>query len=262
MQALDVYLRVVGPQTLRWYLDDEGEWQELNEAGWELTRHTLLEQHRPRIDLRGSDGEQQYRFTYQGKNPDDPIRPGNTGEVCVLSIWLPTESLEEHGPGRVRELALELASTLPICSGHAGLSFHCDTHLVGVDRKLREYCFRYPGLDIPDLSHLSLNLGTRVRGPAWLTFLGQPILGALGGVTELRARLSTPGTTVQELNGDRAVVTLGPWPEAGDTEQGQLLPAYRELARVLEPWLYRKQPARPWLEVPESTRRWERRFLD
>ncbi|WPB74102.1 DUF3396 domain-containing protein [Archangium violaceum] len=237
MQALDAYLRVVGPQTLRWYLDDDGEWQELNEAGWELTRHTLLEQHRLRIDLRGSDGEQQYRFTYQGKDPDDPIRPGNTGEVCVLSIWLPTESLEEHGPGRVRELALELASTLPFCSGHAGLSFHCDTDLVGVDRKLREYCFRYPGLDIPELGHLSLNLGIRVHGPAWLTFLGQ-------------------------LNGDRAVVTLGSWPEAGDTEQGQLLPAYRELARTLEPWLYRKQPGRPWLEVPESTRRWERRFLD
>ncbi|HYO70822.1 MAG TPA: type VI immunity family protein [Archangium sp.] len=83
-----------------------------------------------------------------------------------------------------------------------------------------------------------------------------------GGVTALRTRLSSPGTTVQELNGDRAVVTLGPWPEAGDTEQGQLRPAYRELARVLEPWLYRKEPGRPGLEVPETTRRWERRFLD
>ncbi|MFY0576656.1 type VI immunity family protein [Cystobacter fuscus] len=35
----------------------------------------------------------------------------------------------------------------------------------------------------------------------------------------------------------RAVVALGPWPEAGDLRQGQTLPAYRELARVLEPWL-------------------------
>ncbi|WNG56184.1 DUF3396 domain-containing protein [Archangium gephyra] len=262
MRSLDTYLRVVGSQTLQWYLDHEGEWQDLNEAGWELTRRKLLERHRLRVDLLGVDGEQRYRFTYQGKDPDAPILPGDTGEVCALSVWLPTEYLEEHGPGRVRELALELASTLPFCSGHAGLSFHCDTDLVGVDRKLREYCFRYPGLDIPELEHLSLNLGTRVRGPAWLTFLGQPVLGALGGVTELRARLSTPGTTVQELNGDRAVVTLGSWPEAGDTEQGQLLPAYRELARVLEPWLYRKQPGRPGLEVPESTRRWERRFLD
>jgi hypothetical protein len=262
MQSLDTYLRVVGPQTLQRYLDDEGEWQDLDEAGWELTRRTLLERHRLRVDLLGSDSEQRYRFTYRGKNPDDPIRPGDTGEVCALSIWLPTEYMEEHGPGRVRELALELASTLPFCSGHAGLSFLCETDLVGVDRKLREYCFRYPGLEIPEVQHLSLALGTRVRSPAWLTFLGQPVLGGLGGVAALRARLSSPSTTVQELNGERAVVTLGPWPEAGDTEQGQLLPAYRELARVLEPWLHREEPGRPSIQIPEATRRWERRFLD
>ncbi|XHF14975.1 DUF3396 domain-containing protein [Archangium gephyra] len=247
---------------LQWYLDHEGQWQDLDEAGWELTRRELLERHRLHIDLLGSDGGQRYRFTYYGKTPENPFRPGNTGEVCALSIWIPTEYLEDHGPGRVRELALELASTLPLCSGHVGLSFHCDTHLVGVDRKLHEYCFRYPGLDIPELDHLTLNLGTRVRSPAWLTFLGQPVLGELGGVEGLRARLSSPGTTVQELNGDRAVVTLGPWPEAGDTEQGQMLPAYRELARVLEPWLYYKDPERLRFPYPEETRRWERRFLD
>jgi hypothetical protein len=63
------------------------------------------------------------------------------------------------------------------------------------------------------------------------------------------------------LEGERAVVTLGPWPEAGDTEQGLDLPAYRELARVLEPWLY--QEPRFHASAPiEDTRRWERRFLD
>jgi TseV toxin immunity protein TsiV len=262
MQCLDTYLRVMGTQTLQWYLDHEGEWQDLDEAGWELTRRKLLERPRLGVELQGWTGDHRYGFIYRGKNPDDPILPGDTGEVCALSIWLPTEYLEEHGPGKLRELALELASALPFCSGHAGLSFHCETQVAGMRRKLREYCFRYPGLDIPELEHLALKLGTRVRGPAWLTFLGQPVLGALGGVTELRARLSSPGTTVQELNGGRAVVTLGLWPEAGDTEQGQLLPAYRELARILEPWLYREEPGRPGLEVPETTRRWERRFLD
>lgn len=177
-------------------------------------------------------------------------------------MWLPTAYLEDHGPGRVRELALELAASLPFCSGHAGLSFHCDLYVLGVKRKVREYCFRYPGLDIPELRNLSFNLGTRLRGPAWMTFLGQPVLGELGGTAALRARLSSPGTTVQELDGERAVVTLGPWPEAGDTEQGQMLPAYRELARVLEPWLYREEPPRPSIEISEDTRRWERRFLD
>ncbi|HLM43445.1 MAG TPA: type VI immunity family protein, partial [Myxococcaceae bacterium] len=77
-----------------------------------------------------------------------------------------------------------------------------------------------------------------------------PVLGELGGAAGLRARLHSPGTTVQELEGERVVVTLGPSPDAGDTEQGRTLPAYRELARVLEPWLYL------------TSSQWERRFLD
>ena len=66
------------------------------------------------------------------------------------------------------------------------------------------------------------------------------------------------------MDGERAVVTLGEWPEAGDLEQGQTLPAYRELARVLEPWLYQSRPTSPPLEeFGQRTRRgWEKRFLE
>jgi len=83
----------------------------------------------------------------------------------------------------------------------------------------------------------------------------------LGGASGLRERLKSPETTVQELPGDKAVITLGPWPEAGDVEKGEVLPAYRELARVLEPWLYHR-PVSMLRQSEEETRRWERRFLD
>lgn len=58
-------------------------------------------------------------------------------------------------------------------------------------------------------------------------------------------------------------LALGKWPEAGDLAQGRNLPAYRELARVLEPWLY-ACPSERELDgaTPEETRRWWRRFLD
>jgi hypothetical protein len=111
-----------------------------------------------------------------------------------------------------------------------------------------------------DISARQWKLGTRLWGVQWLTFLGQPVLGELGGAAGLRARLHEPGTTVQEMEGERAVVTLGKWPEAGDTEQGQVLPAYRELARVLEPWLYQEERVLHFR--PEQERRWVRRFLD
>jgi hypothetical protein len=94
-----------------------------------------------------------------------------------------------------------------------------------------------------------------------MNFLGQPVLGALGGAQGLRERLRSPGTTVQELEGDKVLVTLGEWPEAGDTECGDVLPAYRELARVLEPWLYHPR-GRMLHRSEEEKRRWERRFLD
>ena len=103
-------------------------------------------------------------------------------------------------------------------------------------------------------------LGTLIYGVHWLTFLGQPALGAFGGVEGLRAQLHSPGTTVQELEGERAVITLGEWPEAGDTERGDTLPAYRELARVLEPWLYFEEDYGD-SAFPEK-HQWERRFLD
>jgi hypothetical protein len=123
-------------------------------------------------------------------------------------------------------------------------------------------------MDIPDLDDHSWKAGTRVPAISWLTFLGQPILGELGGVAGLRSRLREPGTTVQEMDSDRAVVTLGPRPEAGDTETGQVLPAYQELAHVLEPWLYFEEPpenihiSEAAARSHEATRRWQRRFLD
>ena len=62
------------------------------------------------------------------------------------------------------------------------------------------------------------------------------------------------------MGADRVVVTLGTWPEAGDTEQGRVLPAYRELARVLKPWLFLEESLINFPEEDEP--RWVRRFLD
>jgi hypothetical protein len=262
-RSLDAYLRAIGPQALGCYIDSEGEEQELDDAGWELTRRKLREQRFPIIRLVDAElSNCRYRFEYHGKDLGDPSMQQEPLAVCEASFWLPTEFLEEQGPARIRELARELASPLPFCSGSAGLSFNGDLELLGVPEEVSKYCFRYPGIDFPSPTGYSWRLGTRIRGPHWLTFLGQPVLGAVGGSMGLRARLHSLGVTVEELASDRAVVTLGEWPEAGDMEKGQTLPAYRELARVLEPWLYFEPRARLPDLSPEETRRWDRRFLD
>jgi hypothetical protein len=256
-RSLEVYLRAVGPRALAWYPDDHGEWWELNASGWDVVQRQLFDESWPGshiFDLCESpDSARGYEAEYCGKG----LEAFHPGAVCAVSFWLPTEYLEEHGPRHVRELALELAAPLPFSSGHAGLAFN----RLGTPPELHHLQFRYPGMDVPDLMRLSWNIGTRVKGPSWLTFLGRPVLGELGGSAGLRSRLSSPDITVHEMEGERAIVTLGEWPEAGDTEQGRDLPLYRELARVLEPWIYQEPPSRDSIAA-EDMRRWERRFLD
>ncbi len=258
LHSFERYQRAMGSDVLSEYSYEGGGWEDLNDAAWERLRREMLEFPCPIIELKETaSGDQRYRLDYFGSlggpSSDEPER------VCAVSFWLPTEYLEEHGPGHVRELALELAAPLPFCSGHAGFAFNTGHDLLIAKPELRRLCFLYPGMDAPRLGRLAIQLGTKVRTPSWLTFLGQPVLGELGGPTGLRSRLHSPDTTVQEMEGERAVVTLGAWPEAG--EEGRMPPAYRELARVLEPWLFHERylPASGITE--EELRRWERRLL-
>ncbi|WP_244221698.1 DUF3396 domain-containing protein [Corallococcus exercitus] len=254
-RALDVYREAVGPEALGWYANEEGEWVALDDEGWRAATQELHGEGFSNVVLSDAvPGELRYRFEYFGKDLGNPERGYGPAVISSVGFWLPTEFLEEHGPDRVRELALTLASNLPFSFGQVGPSFQCQLDILGVREEVDARRFRHPGMDVSMLDQLANSLGTRVRGPAWMNFLGPPVLSELGGAEALRSKLHSPGTTVQALGPDRAVVTLGPWPEAGDTEQGQTLPAYRELARVLEPWLHQTASA--------EQRRWQRRFLD
>ncbi|MCY1073716.1 type VI immunity family protein [Archangium lansingense] len=287
-RAIEAYHRAVGggAETLcqAWFGDDETPQSLLDEEGWRVVRDWL----RPREPRYFLDdlGEETEFFRSKTKSGCDvfihltgaPARPAGygltycarlpwrsppDGSVSVLSATLPTEFLEEHGPGRVRELAMEMASHLRISTGHAGLALDFLRERSRLLPKLREEIFRYPGLDVPR-GGLRSHVGTRVDGVHWLNFLGQPVLDALGGAASLRARLHFPETTVQEMGTERVVVTLGQWPEAGDLAQGRDLPAYRELARVLEYWLDGFSPAyaNSWKGyTQEEVQRWWRRFL-
>jgi hypothetical protein len=265
LRALDIYCQAVGPRALAWYPDIEGDWRELDEAGWEFNRGKMLHPHGTSIQLQASPNSVAgFEFTYRGIQLNEFSSSQGHDAVCALAFWLPTEFMEAHGPARVRELALELASILPFNSGHAGLSLQFpDAGLTPNEHKQgREFSFCYPGFDIPAFHELGLSLGTRIKGAHWLTFLGQPVLGELGGIASLRARLRSPDTTVQVLGADRAVVTLGEWPEAGDWEREGALSGYRELARVLEPWGYEAKSSLWYGATHEEQRRWDRRFLD
>ncbi|HEX5751735.1 MAG TPA: type VI immunity family protein [Archangium sp.] len=289
-RALDAYQRAVGvgPEAISYWEDTSSEtshsivekgWQAIHECLHPGTRRIFLDDFGEETEFFRRNTKQGYEvffnltgapsFEYNGYGftycARLPWRSPPEGSVSVLRATLPTEYLEQHGPGRVRELVLEMASSLRFSTGHAGLAFE----LLGSRRRLlpeiRTELFRYPGVDASHVGVLLCRQGTHVEGVHWLNFLGQPVLGALEGVAGLRTRLHSPGTTVQEMEGERALVTLGQWPEAGDMEQGRDLPAYRELARVLEPWSVPFSPGfvNSWRGyTEEEVRRWWRRFLD
>jgi hypothetical protein len=261
MRALETYVGAVGPHALKYYADYEDEALALDEAVRERVRREMLERPGAAEVLFDAGAECYHRFMYQGRSLGQSPTTLRKGEVCEARFWLPTEFLEAQGPARVRELALAMAAPLPFSSGHAGLSFNGDPRM-GTKDAIREVCFRFPGIDISGELVSRHRLGTHIYGVHWLTFLGQPALGALGGVEGLRAQLHSTGTSVQEMEGQRAVITLGEWPEAGDTERGDTLPAYRELARVLEPWFYYEEDYGDSAFPAPEKRRWERRFLD
>ena len=259
LRALEVYRRAIGLGGLAWYADENGDWQELDEQGWALTERELLEGNGNVLTLTDTlEGRGEFHFDYYGRWMENPLGVTPEGLVSALSFWLSTEYLEAHGPQQVQRLALALARELPFDSGYAGLCFHGGDEL-GVYEAVARHLPRYPGIAFEDLSTTAMYLGTRVEGVYWMNFLGPPVLSELGGVEALRSKLTTPGVLIEPLGEQRACVTLGEWPEAGDTEQGRTLPAYRELARVLEPWLFHR-PLSPYTK--ESTLSWERRFLD
>ncbi len=106
-----------------------------------------------------------------------------------------------------------------------------------VRKELLALLRRYYGLDFYHLSKSSRAIGAGARGAYWLTFLGQPLLGQLGGADRLRQQLSFPEVSLQPMEDNRLLISLSEWPEALDTTLVQYVPQYHELACLLEPYL-------------------------
>lgn len=263
-RALQTYRSAIPLRALTGYVMPDGEWAPLNEHGWESVRRDILETQWPtgcEASLQESDPEVGgYNFEYTGKWLDAPSWKENTEAVSAAAFTLPTEYLLEHGPGHVRALARELTVELPWSFGYASLACISPGGLRSLARQaLQKLCPRYPGVDVYNLRPTARSIGTRARGAYWLTFLGQPLLAQLGGIESLCQRL--PSTmTLEPLSGERLLVCLGEWPQAGDALGSEDMSPYRTLARVLEPHLYQERS--PWLIDEAFERRWLRRFLE
>lgn len=263
VRALELFRERISPYQLNWY-SGEGQLDPLDLPAWEKIRRRVL---KPEPD------EAAFEVMYSEPDPDNPGSlyvdyrgldviplpyPSRENDVSVLHLRLPTEFLEERGPEQVRTLALAVSAELPFNSGYVDFVLCSDFWDAGKTLDLIRP--RYPGVHFAR-SEANLTMNTWVDGVHWMNFLGQPVLGQLGGVAGLREKLTLPGISLQELSGDRVLITLGEQPDTGDVEAGRTLPLHRALARVLEPHLH-QWTAKYGNEAPEELLRWDRRFLD
>jgi hypothetical protein len=262
LRALELIRERIHPYQLAWYDAGDGQAEPLDDSAWEELRKRTLE---PEPDTSAflildgkSEGVDDLRVDYRGLYIIPSPWPDRKDDVSVLYLRLPTEFLEERGAARVRELALDLAAELPFNSGYVDFALCSDLWDFGEAIKLIHP--RYPGVHLAS-SGANLRMNTWVDGVHWMNFLGQPVLGKLGGMAGLHERLTSPGISLLEMSGDRVLITLGAQPEPGDLEAGQTLPLHRALARLLEPYLHHREPPYGCMS-PEEMLRWERRFLD
>jgi hypothetical protein len=263
-RALQTYLRAIPPQSLGWYGSPEGETLPLDDKGWEHIRKKMLD--RPwaaacNVELEENESEVGgYHFEYEGRKLDAPIFSHDEDSTSGVAFSFPTEYLLEHGPAQLRTLALELARELPFSFGYASLAFVCPRGLwYSARRELLGPLSRYLGMDLYYLDETSRVIGTRARGAYWLTFLGQPLLGQLGGMEALRQKLAFPEVSFEPLEAERLLITLGEWPDPIDTAKKTYVPQYRALAQLLEPFLYEERTG--WISLDkDNLRRWMRRL--
>lgn len=245
--ALQTYLRAIPSRSIGWYRSPNGEKLPFDDLGQENVRKKVLgpaEMDFCNVYLMEDTGEiGGYHFEYNGRRLDAPIFSQDEDSTCAVSFTFPTEYLLEHGPIHLRALALELARALPLSFGYASPALVSPEAIwrLGLHSLFDNLCDvldRYQGMDLYYLDTTSLIIGTGARGAYWLTFLGQPLLGQLGGAERLRHALPFPEVSIQPMEGDRLLLTLGEWPDAIDTTQASEVPHYRALARLLEPYFH------------------------
>jgi hypothetical protein len=261
VRALELLRERIRPYSFERYVG-EGQTEPLDEPSWKrLLQETLAPgpEEAVFLVLEGkSDDVDELHVDYRGLDVVPLPWPERKHDVSVLYIRLPTEYLEERGPAHVQTLALELAAELPFNSGY--VDFALCTAPWNFAEVLPLIHPRFPGVHLASSSAV-LRMDTWVEGVHWMNFLGQPVLGQLGGVAALREALSLPGISLHEMSGDRVLITLGERPEPGDVPAGQTLPGHRALARLLEPHLHHWGFPATRVDA-EQIRRWERRFLD
>ncbi len=186
--------------------------------------------------------------------------PQRADRSAVLELTLP----QEHPPGDLAQLALEIGNIGPIHSIIGGYAIRFDDrYRARAFNQVYRWASRYIALDIQVPEEMAWRTPDGLPGTNWLTVIGGPLAEKLGiDLEELRTREWPEGITALPADDD-LLIRAGEAPVLGDLNRLRLPREYTDVACVLAPYLV-KDPPELWgpFYSSEHSLPWFRRFLD
>lgn len=226
-EAILGFAKLVSFERLRFFADSEGEWQDLLERGLSQRMAdeyvSFANSVNASITLRGA-----------GQDPPDfylryggDMRAGEQEYASYFQCWVPKDYWLAHRD-ELEQFSNHFASRVPFGFGYLSVA------AVGDDRRpLQRLARRYLTVDIASPGAIALDVGDFAGGSYWVTYLGQPLCESLGGVAELR-RVLPQGAVIQEMDGGKCRVQLGPDPTLGDVNRREDISLYKALAAYFQ----------------------------
>ena len=158
-------------------------------------------------------------------------------ELSYFRATLPMTFFATH-EGSFSNLVLEFCRIIRPDQGYGGLGI-LESPYPRIRAKHEPIVFeiakRFPGLEVdyPTSHAIWLRQEDGIKGGNWLTILGDSWIEKLGGINELRSKL-TGDFIISEYPGG-VLIQAGSRPQMGDLEKGVILEAYARLAAVLKP---------------------------
>jgi len=219
------------------------------------------------IYLNLKDGEKyqdapEYKFSVCGSEKSSISYNKNANLISMaFPVWWGLEKGEE-----MLSFVKDLCSLFPYHSGHAGFSFECSEYSdMRSQTHAWEKSMRYRGIDISRIPQDARAVGRgAIKGVGWLTLLGNTFIAELGGLKKIRDQLSSEVEIIEVPDG--VIFKAGPRPGFGDINNGEYLPLYREVHKVIASFVEvaseQSLSFSILMDYVEKKKAWYRRFSD
>ncbi|CAK8712875.1 hypothetical protein GMJAKD_02140 [Candidatus Electrothrix aarhusensis] len=187
-------------------------------------------------------------------------------DANLIAMAFPPEWGEKHAP-KLLEFVHDLCSTFPFLTGHAGFSFECSPY---EEEMAHTYAWkktmRFRGIDISRVPEDAQTAGhVALKGVGWLTILNMDFIQQLGGIDDIRRRLSEEVELVPVTNG--YIFKAGKYPSTGDWNRKDFLQPYQDVYSVVKPLVEEACERSLYFnldddydEIEDKMNRWYRRF--